>query len=309
MKKKSFLSGVNAKLALAVVALTSVMFTSCEKEEFNVAPVELDPASATIAITVYDLSDGSIITEGLSITEDGTSVGNTVEIKAGADGKIAPATKKYVATKAGYLAGEGQAVIPALNKGQFALVPVSIYLQKESDAAKNPTFTPNPETVVPEQGTPVTGSSYTNDKAEPMEQELTFEAWVGQEVTNIEEVNAWIENNIPATKALSDAEVKAVLKAAVAKQNTGFTKVTKTQKVTIPPYTKITLIATTEYEKSVNEFSATVDGVVYSIPNVELKVALHTTANQEKVSIGHGHGHGHGGDNTAGGGIADGVAY
>ena len=44
MKKKSFLSGVNAKLALAAVALTSVMFTSCEKEEFNVAPVELDPA-------------------------------------------------------------------------------------------------------------------------------------------------------------------------------------------------------------------------------------------------------------------------
>lgn len=54
MKKKIFLSGVNAKLALAAVALTSVMFTSCEKEEFNVAPVELDPASATVAITVYD---------------------------------------------------------------------------------------------------------------------------------------------------------------------------------------------------------------------------------------------------------------
>ena len=61
MKKKSFLSGVNAKLALATVALTSVMFTSCEKEEFNVAPVELEPASATVAITVYDLADGSIV--------------------------------------------------------------------------------------------------------------------------------------------------------------------------------------------------------------------------------------------------------
>ena len=70
MKKKSFLSGVNAKLALAAVALTSVMFTSCEKEEFNVAPVELDPASATIAVTVYDLGDRSIITEGLNITGD-----------------------------------------------------------------------------------------------------------------------------------------------------------------------------------------------------------------------------------------------
>lgn len=73
MKKKIFLSGVNAKLALAAVALTSVMFTSCEKEEFNVAPVELDPASATVAITVYDLSDGSII-NGASITENGAAI-------------------------------------------------------------------------------------------------------------------------------------------------------------------------------------------------------------------------------------------
>ena len=51
MKKKSFLSGVSAKLALAAVALTSVMFTSCEKEEFNVAPVEQADASAKISIT------------------------------------------------------------------------------------------------------------------------------------------------------------------------------------------------------------------------------------------------------------------
>ena len=92
MKKKSFLSGVNAKLALAAVALTSVMFTSCEKEEFNVAPVELDPASATIAVTVYDLGDRSIITEGLNITGD-------TEVKAGADGKIAPETRKLLLQK------------------------------------------------------------------------------------------------------------------------------------------------------------------------------------------------------------------
>ena len=37
MKKKSFLSGIGAKLALAAVALTTVVFTSCEKEEFNVS--------------------------------------------------------------------------------------------------------------------------------------------------------------------------------------------------------------------------------------------------------------------------------
>lgn len=128
MKKKIFLSGVNAKLALAAVALTSVMFTSCEKEEFNVAPVELDPASATVAITVYDLSDGSII-NGASITENGAAItSNPFVIEAGSDGKIAATTRTFAATKDEYLSGEGQATVPALNKGQFALIPVSIFL-------------------------------------------------------------------------------------------------------------------------------------------------------------------------------------
>ena len=96
MKKKSFFSGVNAKLALATVALTSAMFTSCEKEEFNVAPVELEPASATVAITVYDLADGSIV-EGASITENGAAIAsNPFVIPAGADGKIAADRKSVV---------------------------------------------------------------------------------------------------------------------------------------------------------------------------------------------------------------------
>ncbi len=126
------------------MALTSVMFTSCEKEEFNVAPVELDPASATVAITVYDLSDRSIITEGLTIT------GNP-EVKAGSDGKIAPETRKFTATKEDYLSGEGQAVIPALNKGQFAFIPVSIFLQQEQNAAKDVIVDQAEETITPSE--------------------------------------------------------------------------------------------------------------------------------------------------------------
>ena len=290
MKKKSFFSGVNAKLALATVALTSVMFTSCEKEEFNVAPVELDPASATIAITVYDLGDRSIITEGLNITGD-------TEVKAGADGKIAPETRKFTATKKDYLPGEGQAVIPALNKGQFAFVPVNIFLQKITDAAKDVYPTPDPETIKPEIGQVVDGGSYTNDSPEPVVQELSYTAYVGQTVTNIDEVKTWIDANIP------------VLKAAVEGLNTGFTAVVRTEEVTIAPYTTVTLKATTNYQTSVNNVSATVDGVVYNIPGVNIKVALNTTATQDIVSITHDHGHGHGNGNNAGGGNGDGTAY
>ena len=290
------------KLALATVALTSVMFTSCEKEEFNVAPVELDPASATIAITVYDLGDRSIITEGLNITGD-------TEVKAGADGKIAPETRKFTATKKDYLPGEGQAVIPALNKGQFAFVPVNIFLQKITDAAKDVYPTPDPETIKPEIGQVVDGGSYTNDSPESVVKELSYTAYVGQTVTNIDEVKTWIDANIPATKALSNEELKAVLKAAVEGLNTGFTAVVRTEEVTIAPYTTVTLKATTNYQTSVNNVSATVDGVVYNIPGVNIKVALNTTATQDIVSITHDHGHGHGNGNNAGGGNGDGTAY
>ena len=168
MKKKFFLSGVNAKLALAAVALTSVMFTSCEKEEFNVAPVELDPASATVAITVYDLSDGSII-NGASITENGAAItSNPFVIEAGSDGKIAAATRTFAATKDEYLSGEGQATVPALNKGQFALIPVSIFLQQELNAAEDVVVDQDEETITPsEVGGEQKGVTYTKKVTVP----------------------------------------------------------------------------------------------------------------------------------------------
>ena len=74
-------------------------------------------------------------------------------------------------------------------------------------------------------------------------------------------------------------------------------------------YTTVTLKATTNYQTSVNNVSATVDGVVYKSPGVNIKVALNTTATQDIVSITHDHGHGHGNGNNAGGGNGDGTAY
>lgn len=200
-------------------------------------------------------------------------------------------------------------MIPALNKGQFAFVPVNIFLQKITDAAKDVYPTPDPKTIKPEIGQVVDGGSYTNDSPESVVKELSYTAYVGQTVTNIDEVKTWIDANIPATKALSNEELKAVLKAAVEGLNTGFTAVVRTEEVTIAPYTTVTLKATTNYQTSVNNVSATVDGVVYNIPGVNIKVALNTTATQDIVSITHDHGHGHGNGNNAGGGNGDGTAY
>lgn len=308
MKKKSFLSGVSAKLALAAVALTSVMFTSCEKEEFNVAPVELADASAKISITVYDLSDGSII-DATVTNEEGTSVQGFVEVPAGADGKIAPDTKKFTATKSGYLSGVGQAVIPALNKGQFAIIPVSIYLQKEVDAAKDVNVNADPSTVVTK---PVSDSKVVNEQAgeEAVTYNYEFEAEDGQEITNLPQVEAWIDANHPATKALSDAEVNKVLKALVNSLNSGIEKKKFVEPITIAPYHKLVSVdIVTKYKTSNNTISTMVDGTLYTIPNVQIREVESVVATPNIISIGHGHGHGHGSDNNAGGGNGDGAAY
>ena len=304
MKKKIFLSGVNAKLALAAVALTSVMFTSCEKEEFNVAPVELDPASATVAITVYDLSDGSII-NGASITENGAAItSNPFVIEAGSDGKIAAATRTFAATKDEYLSGEGQATVPALNKGQFALIPVSIFLQQELNAAEDVVVDQDEETITPsEVGGEQKGGENTSSKEKEMD--LPYTAKVGQEVTNIAAVNASIDA-MPITRGLSDDEVKKVLKALVKSYSPGITDVTYTKKVTVPAYTIVTLKTTTEYETSDNTISTVVDGKLYTIPNVKIKKVVKTVVDPVFTSTEHGHGHGHGNGNNAGGG--DGAA-
>ena len=141
MKKKSFLSGIGAKLALAAVALTTVVFTSCEKEEFNVEPVELSPASATIVATVYDLTTGEVLAPQ-AIVET---------ITAGTDGTIAATTKEISCpsfSNAEYLPVEAITVaIPKLAKGQFALIPVNFYAQKIVSAAKNVTVSEDPTTI------------------------------------------------------------------------------------------------------------------------------------------------------------------
>lgn len=283
---------MSAKLALAAVALTSVMFTSCEKEEFNVAPVELDPASATITVTVYDMSDGSIITDA--------NVAGDFAVNPGADGKIAATERTFTATKDGYLSGEGVAKVPALNKGQFALVPVSIYLQKLADAAQ-PVGEDKVEETAKVDEVPDSQEAGENTGDEPKSMDLEYTAKVGQEVVNLAEVEKSIEA-MAVTKALSDGEVKKVLKAFVGSYNTGIKDVTYTKTVMVPAKSIVTLEVVTEYETADYTITAKVDGKEYSIPNVRIKKVIANSVTPVFTSTDHGHGHGHGNGDNAGGG-------
>lgn len=73
MKKNNFLSGMGAKLALAVVALTTVTFTSCEKEDMDIV-VKMNPAKVTLNTEViYFNEQGVPATVNADVTYDGTT--------------------------------------------------------------------------------------------------------------------------------------------------------------------------------------------------------------------------------------------
>lgn len=289
MKKKSFLSGISAKLALAAVALTTVVFTSCEKEEFNVEPVELSPASATIVATVYDLTTGEVLVPQ-TIVET---------VAAGADGTIAATTKPINCpsfSNADYLPVEAITVaIPQLAKGQFALIPVNFYAQKVVSAAKNVTVSEDPTTIKPEEvkNTPSVYGPYEVNT--PVE--IEFAAKVGSEVVNIEAINSYIETLVNS-RAMSNENIIKVLKAVVGTYNTGIKTEIQKEKKVIPAQTTVTFSPVTTIIESVVTITATVDGVEYTIPNVQLRKAGATVVFVSSA----GHDHGHGDNSNSGGG-------
>lgn len=292
MKKKNFLSGISAKLALAAVALTTVVFTSCEKEEFNVEPVELSPASATIVATVYDLTTGEVIVPQTIIET----------VAAGTDGTIAATTKTVTCpafSSADYLpVGAITVAIPALNRGQFALIPVNFYAQKTVSAAKNVTVSEDPTTVETEEVKNVSSKPYGPFDRDT-EMEIEYAAKVGSEVVNIDAINSYIETLVNS-RALSNEDVIKVLKAVVATYNTGIkTEMQKAKKV-IKAQTTVTFNPVTTIIESVVTIVATVDGVEYTIPNVQLKKAGATVVSETSES--HAGHDAHGNSSNAGGG-------
>lgn len=294
MKKKNFLSGFGAKSALVAVALTTMVFTSCEKEEFNVEPVELAPASAKIYATVYDLSDGQVLAPTKEVKE----------IKADANGAIVaktepvqcptfPNSEKYLSV------ADISVAVPALEKGQFAYIPASFYAQLLTSAAQDVTVIEDPHNVETTSKDNPKSKSYGPFGVTAL-QEIEYTAQVGQKITNLEEVYSYIDNNIPEGRAIDAAEVKKVLKATVSTYNPGIKEVTVTDKIEIAKDIIVEFQPTTTIIKSVISISATVDGVNYNVPNIKIEKAGATVVKQ--IVIDHGHGHGHGTNSNAGGG-------
>lgn len=123
MKKNKFLSGLSAKLALAIVALTTTMFTSCEKENIG---IEVTPVNAKFIITpvVIDATTGTDVTQSAEIS---FSKGNgTYEGTPELASESININAKYKG-----MTGSASVTIPALKAGQFGAKEVTIIFKRE----------------------------------------------------------------------------------------------------------------------------------------------------------------------------------
>jgi hypothetical protein len=317
MKKRSFFSGLTATMALATVALTTVTLTSCEKESFSVTPsttpeIVVTPnivvdggynpanASALISITVVDWANGQVL------ATDYQSVPSTDGIIAFQE--ITVSCPDFTG-KENYLDVEDIKVqIPALGKGQAAVIPVTFYAQSlESVATSGKT-----EVVAGDE-------SKTSEAEETKATEISDDVKVsteartnvvvdnvvyksGQEFTNIDEVNAYIDALFPETKAYTNSQKKGILKALVATYNTGIKDVVGSVTInSVPANNEISVNVVTTYETVEQILEHSIDDEVYRIP---LMIKRVTSSKAEVTLTDVSHGHGHGDDANAGGGAA-----
>lgn len=133
MKKNKILNGLGTKLALAVMALTSSLFTSCEKEDFN-ATFEADAAKAIIAVAAYDAETGNELTPS-TISATGTGVectvsGKEITVKP-ASGKDITATTVKVTIECDGKTGTGDVKIGNLKAGSVGNYSITFLVGKD----------------------------------------------------------------------------------------------------------------------------------------------------------------------------------
>ena len=122
MKKKSFLSGINAVFALAVVALATT-FTSCEKEEFN-GKFEPNPAMVCFTPNVIDAATNE------NVTKNATFTGADNIVSTASDKALAAGEATITATVNG-VSGSITVKYPAVAAGQVVSLSPVIILSPE----------------------------------------------------------------------------------------------------------------------------------------------------------------------------------
>ena len=304
MKKTNFFS---AK-ALAMVACVSLMFTSCDEENFSVTPVdptdptELPDASVIVSATTVDIKNSKDLDATYSLTFPYT-------VQAGADGAVAATTLEDVTSSVeGYYTITKDIKIPAVAKGHMVYIPTVFYTSAtDADATvSEPTLSPEAPVVGTKTEGAITG--YEAGKTNV----VSIETPVGYKLADYaaveKEINALSYANGRA--ATNEAEVMARVKEALKNLAQSF-KTFKTEPMLfdlfIPENTaSINTTVTPVLQKGIVELSTTQDGKTWTI---EAEVEIVAYCRYSVVLTdgeGHSHaghvGHGHGNGNNAGGG-------
>ena len=304
MKKTNFF---NAK-TLAMVACVSLMFTSCDEENFSVTPVdptdptELPDASVIVSATTVDIKNSKELDATYSLTFPYT-------VQAGADGAVAATTLKDVTSSVeGYYTITKDIKIPAVAKGHMVYIPTVFYTSAtDADATvSEPALSPEAPVV----GT-VTEGAITGYEAGKTNV-VSIETPVGYKLADYaaveKEINALSYANGRA--ATNEAEVMARVKEALKNLAQSF-KTFKTESVLFDLYipantASIKTTVTPVLQKGIVELSTTQDGKTWT---VEAEVEIVEYCRYSVVLTdgeGHSHaghiGHGHGNGNNAGGG-------
>lgn len=278
MRKNKFLSGLGAKIAFAVMALTTAMFTSCSNENIE---VDVTPVNAKAIITPVVFANGQDVTSSATITY---STGNGTY-----EGVTVPAQAITVTATYNNLTGSTTVNIPALSAAQVWTKTAIIILNYSSED-----FAVTDEKTTTE--TKAVSTEYTYDNPS--------DYWYEVPVTYTKETGARV---ISSTINVANDEIAKLINSYNAE--------TVTEKVTenYPVYAHSRLavnvnriITTTTYSVSLKTRAGETVLATFTVEKTETNVKAEGNKpipGHGHAPAGHGHGHAHGGSENAGGGI------
>lgn len=285
MKKNKFLGGLSAKFALAIVALTTTMFTSCEKEniEIDVTPV---PAKATIIPVVF--ANGTDVTSAAEIT---ASAGTVKEGRIVLEGTSIAAQTVTVTATYNNMSNTESVTIPALAAAETYATSVNFTLNYSSNDFSEPQQ--EGSTVTVEDVTITNQQTYDNPTPYWLNVPVTYNQVSGKSV-------------ISAKYNIQNEELTKL----VNEYNTGYTTKAVKEDTYVGAYSRLVVSVkqkTTRKKYIITTKSRAGETALVEFEVEEITTYLNSDGNQQIPGHSHapaGHGHGHGNDENAGGGIS-----
>lgn len=296
MKKKTLFSGINARLALAIVALTGVFLTGCYKDDGldvngGLGEIVLPAASYTVNGTIFDAKTGAAITDA-KVTVDPSL--KTVVTGNSFTSEVSAGEVKITITAENYVTAERTVTIDKIAAGQTVVYP-QIFPMLSSTNTPDPSFSAKVDKLTKEE-TKETTVNESNTTTAPKPYQITYDMKTG---SAYDKSVSTIVGEAGFTEAEATEAEKMINQylATNGYSNTGITTESKEETVNIPAnsiYKSYQLVDTEQ-----------VDTITFSVYGKTLTLVVtkaeKTSIKSTFVPIDHGHGSG----GTAGGGIGN----